>query len=710
MSKDIVCKIKIDGNANNNSLGLVVKDNDKYFWINVDNSTENWCLYKNNKWYWVRDDKGNIIHHPKLYELRKEFLQPYLDKLNGTNLSDYHAKDYKINVVALLMASGKSTLALKMLVNGIMDDEPSKGWIYSAREIDTLEIFKFDLIALSDRRMSNKICIIHSGETSDREEFDLSVKFFGNINTDNLTIDVETAVSKEPMTDEELVKFKNSYYEGGSIPIHYRPILLITHASLLETPINYWNNFHTHVISDAVKSNQRQVLIIDEFNPLLNKFDVETDKLDRYFDSLMVNQPSGLRETRVDRISNKQVEVFNPHFSVKKLNNKEQSFNSTQDIINAFNNIVSTIKEDMSTVENRLISRILMGDKAKYKLLGNNKQISNALINSRVDYYFNGVLLNAMSNSLQFNKTKELGVKIEHPFKAKYYLSFLNTWKFEQTYILDGTGDIIFTNEKDFSIHKDDRQRYCNIHFIKPLKGVEKVKSKITGSKNSLNKYLNFVTDESKKILQKSENLLVVTTSRDTDNIIKYEHTYDEASGTNITEEIKKRLLKEFDDTYQFDVIGHNSSQAIGSNNYADFTNIFIASKYYNNQEAINIFNKLNKCKTTKTNWNTRSNLQSIGRIGRNGQKINIYLLGNKGDYIETLDIIDVHKLTTLQKQHWDSFLVLKQHYPDIIDNKNLVLKLDEIFNILPRSEKKKKKYYALIKSLKNIGITLEIK
>ena len=257
---------------------------------------------------------------------------------------------------------------------------------------------------------------------------------------------------------------------------------------------------------------------------------------------------------------------------------------------------------------------------------------------------------------------------------------------------------------------------YCAHTIIKP-NPIPNIKSKIVQSKESLNTYISYVVKKSIEILKNNDGLLIITPSRDKNHSISCSEftDFNVAKGTNIPKAVKEKIQIELDRNKmikEFDVIPHNSAQSIGSNQYADFTNIFITSRYFKNPHAILKFNKSSKCQTTKLDWQVRSNIQSIGRVGRNKQKIKVYFLGSEKNYSSTVRIIrklENSSINSLRSNILSDIHKLLNKYPDFIVNKTLDIPLQEIFEIVPRSERKRKEYRNLVLKLETLGVNLNI-
>jgi hypothetical protein len=322
--------------------------------------------------------------------------------------------------------------------------------------------------------------------------------------------------------------------------------------------------------------------------------------------------------------------------------------------------------------------------------------------------------------------------------------------------LFDGTGDLTFTkdnfmnNHMRFNVVNLQGKRYNSRVFIEKFEF--KTKRYLGRLKpGQLIENINSIIENVNKLeelILRNKKTLVITWKCFKDNDQSSENIPDEsllnledkdllevrASNINLCNYYKNKLLKKVHED-RFDVIYYQSGLDKATNQFKDYDSVIFLGEFHVPEYVISEFRNTYRTDTKSINYQAYQVIQAICRTHirkHDGLNINVYfsedwndnLLRGLNEYFNgpsnmlninsNLRIVD-ESLRFIRSGWKDSIDKLIEYDPELklrLINGELYtinLTLSKIYEILPMSEKKVKKYYPLMRYLKKLGIELNI-
>jgi hypothetical protein len=303
--------------------------------------------------------------------------------------------------------------------------------------------------------------------------------------------------------------------------------------------------------------------------------------------------------------------------------------------------------------------------------------------------------------------------------------------------LFDGTGDLAFINSAKFNVISYPNKYNSPIKYSLINYKLNRYLKPSDINEESLIEKLELVSNELYNIINNNDNTLVITWM----NLkMKGEEANDESKSiindkTYINP--KFNLPRYYKDSLSkkglingYEIIHYGSGLDKATNKFKDYDAIVFLGEFHVPNYVITDFNSRYQCNTTSELYSMHRVVQAICRTRirkHNGEGINVYfsedwnknIIESVRKYMGngTIDINSSSRILTnkIKGKLSSSILELMRVYPKIKNSiesdtqYDLILTLDEIYKIIPKSQKKVKEYYPLINALRKIGINLTI-
>ena len=321
--------------------------------------------------------------------------------------------------------------------------------------------------------------------------------------------------------------------------------------------------------------------------------------------------------------------------------------------------------------------------------------------------------------------------------------------------LFDGTGDLTFTNSSNCNYLKFnvsnligrkynskvyiEKFEFSTKRYISKLKD-EKLINNIESIKDNVNKL--------EEIILKNNKTLIVTWKCFKDNDQSPEDIPDDslldledndlmeykAAKINLCTYYRSKLLKRVPGD-KFSIIHYQSGLDKSTNRFKDYDSIVFLGEFHVPEYVISEFRNTYRTDTKSINYQAYQVIQAICRTRirkHNGEDIKVYfskdwsdeLIVGINEYFNGIsNVLDtnsksriVDKSLSFIKNRWKSQINILCEYNselryhlELGELYNFRMSLDKIYELIPMSERKIKKYYPLINYLRSIGVELTI-
>jgi NifU-like protein involved in Fe-S cluster formation len=295
--------------------------------------------------------------------------------------------------------------------------------------------------------------------------------------------------------------------------------------------------------------------------------------------------------------------------------------------------------------------------------------------------------------------------------------------------LFDGTGDLTFVNKPNklhkFNVLTYDNKYNCKVNLnIIPFKGVKRTISSFTEKEEIKMNLINSLYEVENIIRRNNKTLIVTWKNFKKGSEIDYLDNDEEVKSV-VSNYLDTRAL-----SGKYEIIHYMSGLDKATNQFKDFDSVVFLGKFQVPDKVIEQFNIDYWSNTDRDKYTLYQLVQAICRTRirkHNGEGINVYfsedwnknIIESVRKYMGngTIDINSSSRILTnkIKGKLSSSILELMRVYPKIKNSiesdtqYDLILTLDEIYKIIPKSQKKVKEYYPLINALRKIGINLTI-
>ena len=353
-------------------------------------------------------------------------------------------------------------------------------------------------------------------------------------------------------------------------------------------------------------------------------------------------------------------------------------------------------------------------------------------------------LLITKSSNEPSNYRKDLILSDIHKNFYKYILSEENNIniscnilklknRFSRIMIFEGTGDLLFSNSKEITLYNIDNKYSSEINIEKFHNTLNRSIGELNSNEKKLELYSNinslldnlinsvFNNENSKKILIVTWKNLKSCDYENNKSLFNTEIN----ENFSFTEYIKDYLLGRTNK--EFSIIHYQSGLDRATNEFREYDSIVFLGEFHIPNSAIKEINEDLGSNCSPSEFSIHQLVQAICRTrirNHKGESINVYFtddwndlliaqltryLGSYNNYEYSIDDLNI-------RPKWKSAINKLCNYDSNISSSlslgvkyNFEITLNDIFNLIPMSEKKVKKYYPLINYLRGLGIEMKI-
>ena len=353
-------------------------------------------------------------------------------------------------------------------------------------------------------------------------------------------------------------------------------------------------------------------------------------------------------------------------------------------------------------------------------------------------------LLITKSSNEPSNYRKDLILSDIHKNFYKYILSEENNIniscnilklknRFSRIMIFEGTGDLLFSNSKEITLYNINNKYSSEINIEKFHNTLNRSIGELNSNEKKLELYSNinslldnlinsvFNNENSKKILIVTWKNLKSCDYENNKSLFNTEIN----ENFSFTEYIKDYLLGRTNK--EFSIIHYQSGLDRATNEFREYDSIVFLGEFHIPNSAIKEINEDLGSNCSPSEFSIHQLVQAICRTrirNHKGESINVYFtddwndlliaqltryLGSYNNYEYSIDDLNI-------RPKWKSAINKLCNYDSNISSSlslgikyNFEITLNDIFNLIPMSEKKVKKYYPLINYLRGLGIEMKI-
>jgi hypothetical protein len=333
----------------------------------------------------------------------------------------------------------------------------------------------------------------------------------------------------------------------------------------------------------------------------------------------------------------------------------------------------------------------------------------------------------------------------------KVGIGFLNSLSKEnsidcQLLLFDGTGDLTFKDSELFEIRTlpEGTRKYNSpvtlTEFETHLKRRQRAVNKAEGS---LINELEFNVNQLEKILKENQKTLIVTWKN-----LKSDSEYSDESEFLISKTNERKSLTRYYDSIlgsrgfikgvHYDIIHYQSGKDKATNEFVEYDSIVFLGEFHVPNSVVNDFNEIFKCKTNPGSYLMYQLVQTVSRIRirqHKGLPINIYYSNDWNPRVMealvtylTLEsspeprkvpvrTLDEGVIGKVQEPYKSEIYKLDEDgvLPGVVRSinegspMNYRVKLEDLYNSVPRGEYKVRSYSALLDRLRTLRVNIEI-